>query len=112
MAHRHYDWMRRLRVRAATVFNAQAASQEGYAQSPEETAHQAEAERLLRECLEDLPAKQGPWSIFAFTRGSRWRNRGPGAVLDWNREVAVVPRLERLARMRKLKEFQESAARK
>src|SRR5262245_53851141 len=49
MAHRHYDWMRRLRVRAATVFNAQAASREAYAHSPEEIAHQAEAERLLRE---------------------------------------------------------------
>src|SRR4029434_4267454 len=40
MAHRQYDWMRRLRVRAATVFNAQAASQEGYAQALENTHNQ------------------------------------------------------------------------
>jgi RNA polymerase sigma-70 factor (ECF subfamily) len=108
MAHRHYDWIRRLRVRATTVFNAKAAAQESYAQSPDDTADQAETARLLRECLDDLPAKQRAVVYLRFYAGESLE--GIAAIAQCS--VGTVKSrlfhgLERLARMRKLKEIQE-----
>jgi RNA polymerase sigma-70 factor, ECF subfamily len=108
MAHRHYDWMRRWRVRAAAVFNARAAAQEFCAPSPEETAEQAETARLLRECLDDLPAKQRAVVYLRFYAGESLE--GIAAIAQCS--VGTVKSrlfhgLERLARMRKLKELQE-----
>ena len=107
MAHRHYDWMRRLRVRAAAAFNAIAVAEESYMQSPEETADQAETARLLRECLDDLPAKQRAVVYLRFYAGESLE--GIAAIAQCS--VGTVKSrlfhgLERLARMRKLKEFQ------
>ena len=107
MAHRHYDWLRRLRVRASTVFNARATAEESYAQSPEETADQAETARVLRECLDELPAKQRAVVYLRFYAGESLE--GIAAIAQCS--VGTVKSrlfhgLERLARMRKLKEFQ------
>jgi RNA polymerase sigma-70 factor (ECF subfamily) len=108
MAHRHYDWVRRLRVRAATVFNARANAEESYAPSPQETADQAETARLLRECLDALPAKQRAVVYLRFYAGESLEGI---AALSQCSIGTVKSRLfhglERLARMRKLKEFQE-----
>jgi RNA polymerase sigma-70 factor (ECF subfamily) len=108
MAHRHYDWIRRWRVRAAAVFNAQAASQETGSPSPEETANQAETACLLRDCLDDLPAKQRTAVYLRFYAGESLEGI---AAIEQCSVGTVKSRLfhglERLARMRKLKEFQE-----
>jgi RNA polymerase sigma-70 factor (ECF subfamily) len=104
MAHRHYDWIRRWRVRATAVINPHAA--ESYAPSPEETVEQAETTRLLRECLDDLPAKQRTVVYLRFYAGESLE--GIAAIAQCS--VGTVKSrlfhgLERLARMRKLKEF-------
>ena len=108
MAHRHYDWIRRWRLRAATLFKAQAASQESYAHSPEQSAGHAETARVLRECLDELPAKQRAAVYLRFYAGESLDGI---AVLEQCSVGTVKSRLfnglERLARMRKLKEFRE-----
>jgi RNA polymerase sigma-70 factor (ECF subfamily) len=109
MAHRHYDWLRRLRVRARTVFSAKAfAAEESYAPSPEESADHAETARVLRECLEELPAKQRAVVYLRFYAGESLE--GIAAIARCS--VGTVKSrlfhgLERLGRMRQLKEFQE-----
>ncbi len=112
MAHRHYDWLRRLRVRAATVFNAKAAAGESHVQSPEENADQAETARVLRECLDDLPTKQRAVVYLRFYAGESLE--GIAAIAQCS--VGTVKSrlfhgLERLARMRKLKDFQTTFVR-
>jgi RNA polymerase sigma-70 factor, ECF subfamily len=107
MTHRHYDWRRRLRVRAATVFRAKAAAEERHARSPEESADQAETAQLLRECLDELPAKQRTVVYLRFYAGESLE--GIAAIAECS--VGTVKSrlfhgLERLAGMRKLREFQ------
>jgi RNA polymerase sigma-70 factor (ECF subfamily) len=109
MAHRHYDWLRRLRVRARTVFSAKAAAvEESSAPSPEESADHVEIARVLRECLEELPAKQRAAVYLRFYAGESLE--GIAAIAKCS--VGTVKSrlfngLERLGRMRKLKEFQK-----
>lgn len=107
MAHRHYDWRRRLRVRAATLFKAKAATEERHDRSPEENADQAETAQLLRECLDELPPKQRTVVYLRFYAGESLE--GIAAIAQCS--VGTVKSrlfhgLERLAGMRKLREFQ------
>ena len=106
MAHRHYDWLRRLRVRITTVFNAKVIAEEEYAQSPEQTMDRTETARLLRACLDELPAKQRAVVYLRFYAGESLE--GIAAIAQCS--VGTVKSrlfhaLERLARMRKLKEL-------
>jgi RNA polymerase sigma-70 factor (ECF subfamily) len=109
MAHRHYDWLRRLRVRAATVFGANAvANEESYTPSPQESADHAETARALRECLEELPAKQRAVVYLRFYAGESLEGIATIAKCSVGTvKSRLFHGLERLAKMRKLKEFQE-----
>jgi RNA polymerase sigma-70 factor (ECF subfamily) len=109
MAHRHYDWLRRLRVRAAALLRHTEAPEEGVAASPHESAELVERARLLRECLNELPAKQRTVVYLRFYAGESLE--GIAAVAQCS--VGTVKSrlfhgLERLARMQKLKEFQDN----
>jgi RNA polymerase sigma-70 factor, ECF subfamily len=109
MAHRHYDWLRRWRARAAAMFRMGAAAEESYAPSPEETADQTEAAQIMRECLDELPAKQRTVVYLRFYAGESLE--GIAAIAKCS--VGTVKSrlfhgLERLARMHKLKEFQDN----
>lgn len=106
MAHRHYDWLRRWRVRAVTLFKAKADAEESWAASPDETAHQTETASLLRECLDDLPAKQRTVVYLRFYAGEPLE--GIAAIVHCSLGTVksrLFHGLERLARMRKLREF-------
>ena len=109
MLHRHYDWLRRLRVRAAAACrHKDEASDESAAPSPLDSAHQLDRARLLRECLDQLPAKQRTVVYLRFYSGESLE--GIAALLKCS--VGTVKSrlfhgLEKLARMHKLKEFQE-----
>ena len=108
MAHRHYDWMRRWRVRAAAVFNEKASIEVSHAPSPGESAEQAETARLLRECLDHLPAKQRAVVYLRFYAGESLE--GIAALAGCS--VGTVKSrlfhgLERLASMRKLKDVKD-----
>ena len=59
MAHRHYDWLRRLRARITTVFMEGAGDTSPNDQAdPEEWLRQVERTNLMRHCLDQLPAAQ------------------------------------------------------
>ena len=109
MAHRHYDWLRRIRVRAAALLGDIGRAREGEAApAPDESAESVERAHLLRECLDELPAKQRTVVYLRFYAGESLE--GIAAIAQCS--VGTVKSrlfhgLERLAGMRKLKEFQE-----
>jgi RNA polymerase sigma-70 factor (ECF subfamily) len=108
MVHRHYDWLRRLRVRTAALLGRAGAEQEmKFVPSPDESVDQVECVGLVRECLNELPAKQRTVVYLRFYAGESLE--GIAAIAGCS--VGTVKSrlfhgLERLARMRKLKEFQ------
>jgi RNA polymerase sigma-70 factor, ECF subfamily len=108
MAHRHYDWLRRWRVRVAAVLKERDDERnEGAACSPAESVEEVERAMLLRGCLEQLPAKQRTVVYLRFYAGESLE--GIAAIAKCS--VGTVKSrlfhgLERLARMQRLKEFQ------
>jgi RNA polymerase sigma-70 factor, ECF subfamily len=108
MAHRHYDWLRRLRVRAAALLGESANLREpDPAPSPDNSLALFERARLLRDCLEELPAKQRTVVYLRFYAGESLE--GIAAIAQCS--VGTVKSrlfhgLERLARMHKIKELQ------
>lgn len=110
MVHRHYDWLRRLRVHAAALLRQSTSeSGEAGAASPDESADQVERARMLRECLDELPAKQRTVVYLRFYAGESLE--GIAAIAQCS--VGTVKSrlfhgLARLAQMRKLKEFKEN----
>ena len=96
-------------MRAATVFSAKvAAAEESYAPSPEDSADHAETARVLRECLEELPAKQRAVVYLRFYAGESLEGIAAMAQCSVGTvKSRLFHGLERLGRMRKLKEFQE-----
>jgi RNA polymerase sigma-70 factor, ECF subfamily len=109
MAHRHYDWLRRLRVRATALLKRSAdLTEESFAPSPHESADHVEQVRLLRECLDQLPAKQRTVVYLRFYAGESLE--GIAAIAECS--VGTVKSrlfhgLERLAKMQKLKELKD-----
>lgn len=109
MAHRHYDWVRRWRVRTAALLGQRDEREESLAASPHESAEEVERARLLRECLDQLPPKQRMVVYLRFYAGESLE--GIAALAQCS--VGTVKSrlfhgLERLARMQKLKEFQDN----
>jgi RNA polymerase sigma-70 factor, ECF subfamily len=109
MAHRQYDWLRRWRARAATIFKAKANAEESSAPSPEEIEDHAERARLLRQCLDELPTKQRTVVYLRFYAGESLE--GIAAIAQCSTGTVksrLFHGLERLARMQKLKEFRDA----
>jgi RNA polymerase sigma-70 factor (ECF subfamily) len=110
MAHRHYDWLRRLRSRARTIVRQTTeVLDEPAISSPGDWAEHVERARGLRECLETLPAKQRTVVYLRFYAGESLE--GIAAITECS--VGTVKSrlfngLERLARMPKLKELQSN----
>ena len=111
MAHRHYDWLRRVRVRTMAALRQQELVEQSAPPSPDETAEEIERARALREALDRLPAKQRTVVYLRFYAGESME--GIAALV--NVSVGTVKSrlfhgLERLARTQKLKEFQSASA--
>src|SRR5262245_24458126 len=111
MVHRHYDWLRRLRARAFTVFSA--APDENVAAeaaSPRDSAVEMDEGKMMRECLDGLPAKQRTVVYLRFYAGESLDGI---AVLMGCSLGTVKSRLfhglSRLAQMKKLKELRKDA---
>lgn len=111
MAHRHYDWLRRVRVRAVAALRQREATEESAVPSPDESADDIERARVLREALDRLPAKQRTVVYLRFYAGESME--GIAALVKCS--VGTVKSrmfhgMERLARMQKLKEFHPASA--
>lgn len=108
MAHRHYDRLRRLRVRAAALLaKKEEAAEEELATSPAEAAVDYERAKLLKACLDELPMKQRTVVYLRFYAGESLE----GIAAIANCSVGTVKSrlfhgLERLAEMRRVKELQ------
>ena len=107
MAHRHYDWLRRLRVRAtALLAQREEVCNERVAASPAEAAVEYERGQLLKACLDELPMKQRTVVYLRFYAGESLE----GIAAIANCSVGTVKSrlfhgLERLAGMRRVKEL-------
>lgn len=108
MAHRHYDWLRRWRVRAAAILaEKEEAREESAGRSPAEDAEEVERARLLRTCLVALPAKQRTVVYLRFYAGESLEGIAALAKCSVGTvKSRLFHGLERLARMQRLKEFQ------
>lgn len=111
MAHRHYDWLRRLRARAAKLLSATDHVLESVvecAATPIERAESQDRARVVRQCLEALPARQRTVIYLRFYAGESLEGI---AALTQSSVGTVKSRLfhalERLARMEKLKEIRK-----
>jgi len=114
MVHRHYDWLRRLRIRAAHLFEEESRleSEPEHQPGPSETSDHLDRARVMRECLDQLPSKQRAVVYLRFYAGESLE----GIALINQCSVGTVKSrlfhaLERLAKMQKLKEFQSEAPR-
>jgi len=111
MVHRHYDWLRRLRTRAFTIFSA--APDENVADqtaSPSDSAAEGDEGRLMRECLDELPTKQRTVVYLRFYADESLE--GIGAILGCSLGTVksrLFHGLSRLAQMQKLKELRKDA---
>jgi RNA polymerase sigma-70 factor (ECF subfamily) len=106
MAHRHYDWLRRVRVRTACLLGLRSAHEERSVPSPDNLTDKSERSHLLRECLDLLPAKQRAVVYLRFFAGESLE----GIATLVKCSVGTVKSrlfhgLERLARMQQMKEF-------
>ena len=107
MAHRHYDWLRRLRVRAAALLaKREEADPEQLAVSPADAAVDFERGQLLKACLDELPMKQRTVVYLRFYAGESLE----GIAAIANCSVGTVKSrlfhgLERLAGMRRVKDL-------
>jgi RNA polymerase sigma-70 factor, ECF subfamily len=109
MVHRHYDWLRRLRTRAFTIFspapNENVADEAG---TPSDSAAEGDEGRLVRECLDELPAKQREVVYLRFYAGERLD--GIAALVGCSLGTVksrLFHGLSRLAQMQKLKELRK-----
>lgn len=111
MAHRHYDWMRRFRARTRKLFSSTQEELESVLECAATPIDQAEAldrARVMRECLDSLPARQRTVIYLRFYAGETLE--GIAALTQCS--VGTVKSrlfhgLERLARMEKLKEIRK-----
>lgn len=110
MMHRHYDWLRRIRVRGATYFSFgenELRAVPAQAGSPSETADLLDQARLVRECLDQLPAKQRSVVYLRFYAGESLQGIAAMAGCSLGTvKSRLFHALERLAKMQKLREFQ------
>jgi RNA polymerase sigma-70 factor (ECF subfamily) len=107
MAHRHYDWLRRLRTRAFIAL-AHAPDDAAPAPCPSQTSADLDRARLLRQCLDQLPGKQRMVVYLRFYAGESLE--GIAAILQCSLGTVksrLFHALERLAKMEKLKELRE-----
>ena len=110
MAHRHYDWLRRIRVRALAALRQQEMEQSA-PPSPDESAEHIDRAEVMRNALDRLPAKQRAVVYLRFYAGESME----GIAVIMKCSVGTVKSrmfhgLERLAKMQKLKEFQQATA--
>ncbi len=111
MAHRHYDWLRRFRARATKLFSGteeDLESVEERAATPIDLAEAKDRARVMRECLDSLPARQRTVIYLRFYAGEKLE--GIAALTQCS--VGTVKSrlfhaLERLARMEKLKQIRK-----
>lgn len=107
MVHRHYDLLRRLRVRATAILRqAHEAQQDSVEHSPAHFADNFERAQLLRSCLDQLPAKQRIVVYLRFYAGESID--GIAAIANCSAGTVksrLFHGLQRLARMPRLKEF-------
>ena len=108
MLHRHYDWLRRLRLRFTVQIDAtpefDAPSE---APCPSDTADALDRAALVRHCLDQLPARQRTIVYLRFYAGESLE--GIAAITHCNLGTVksrLFHALARLARMQKLKELQ------
>jgi RNA polymerase sigma-70 factor (ECF subfamily) len=107
MAHRHYDWVRRWRTRALTLFAAQ--PDENWpenAPSPHEALSVRDDARIMRLCVDQLPARQRMVVYLRFYVGESLE--GISAILQCS--VGTVKSrlfhaLRRLAKMEEMKQL-------
>ncbi|MGZ8899641.1 MAG: RNA polymerase sigma factor [Limisphaerales bacterium] len=110
MAHRHYDWIRRVRVRAATLLGQREAREESSVPTPANVTDELERSHALRECLDRLPAKQRTVVYLRFYAGESIE--GIAALVKCSVGTVksrIFHALERLARMQQMKEFQPAS---
>ncbi len=109
MVHRHYDWLRRFRTRAFTIFSPSpdenVAEERG---SPGDAAMGEDEAHVMRECLDQLPAKQRAVVYLRFYAGESLE--GIAALLSCS--IGTVKSrlfhgLSRLAQMQKLKQLRK-----
>jgi RNA polymerase sigma-70 factor, ECF subfamily len=109
MVHRHYDWLRRLRTRAFMICSA--APDENVADgadNPSDSAAEGDEGRLMRECLDELPAKQREVVYLRFYVGEPLD--GIAALMGCSLGTVksrLFHGLSRLAQMQKLKELRK-----
>jgi RNA polymerase sigma-70 factor, ECF subfamily len=107
MAHRHYDWVRRWRLRARTLLaQRENAGAEERGASPAEAAVDFERAKQIKACLDALPSKQRTVMYLRFYAGESME--GIAAIV--NCSVGTVKSrlfhgLERLAGMRRVQEL-------
>ncbi|HTG45769.1 MAG TPA: RNA polymerase sigma factor [Verrucomicrobiae bacterium] len=107
MMHRHYDWLRRLRIRAFSPFpepTEETLAEE--APNPSETTADLERAWLMRQCLDQLPARQRVIVYLRFYGGESLE--GIAAIAQCSLGTVksrLFHGLERLAKMQKLKEL-------
>jgi RNA polymerase sigma-70 factor (ECF subfamily) len=109
MMHRHYDWLRRLRTRAFTIFagipDENVADE---ADNPSDSAAEGDEGRLMRECLDELPTKQREVIYLRFYAGEPLD--GIAALVGCSLGTVksrLFHGLSRLAQMQKLKELRK-----
>lgn len=107
MLHRHYDWLRRLRVRAFVLFTS--APDESI---PAPCAHAAGLDpdhaRVMRECLDRLPAKQRLVVYLRFYAGEPLEGIAAAAQCSIGTvKSRLYHGLARLAKMEKVKHLQK-----
>lgn len=109
MHHRHYDWRRRLRVRAFVVFTdppdcAMAAP------SPSEISSDLDRARIMRHCLDQLPGKQRMVVYLRFYAGESLEGIAALARCSLGTvKSRLFHGLARLATMEKLKHLRTDA---
>jgi RNA polymerase sigma-70 factor (ECF subfamily) len=109
MVHRHYDWLRRLRTRASTILSPAPDDHVGdEAGNPSDSAAEGDERRLMRECLDELPAKQREVVYLRFYAGEPLD--GIAALVGCSLGTVksrLFRGLSRLAQMKKLKELRK-----
>jgi RNA polymerase sigma-70 factor (ECF subfamily) len=110
MLHRHYDWLRRIRTRAFVLLGIgdfHDESEDESAPGPSQGIEEAERARLMKQCLDELPAPQREAVYLRFYADESIEGIAviarcsPGTV-----KSRLFHALRRLAKMQKLKELQ------
>jgi RNA polymerase sigma-70 factor, ECF subfamily len=107
MLHRHYDWLRRLRVRAFVLFS-NPPDDTLPAPSTRQVGSDSDHARIMRECLDRLPAKQRLVVYLRFYAGESLIGIAVAAHCSLGTvKSRLFHGLARLARMKEVQHLQE-----